>query len=449
MLNMRIIIAGAGEVGYHLAKQLSSEEHDIVVIDIDTSSLDRADSSTDVLTINGSSTAINVLKEARCEDADLVVAVTSSESVNINTCILAKKLGANKTIARVSNAEYISSDNKEMFTSLGIDHLIYPEELAAFEVYKLIERAAATDVIEFENGKLVLLGIKLDKQFPVSRKTLQQIAQEYSSLDFRIVAIHRGIRTIIPTGSDILLPNDQIFFITNSGGVPEILKLSGKVETKIENIMILGGGKIGRKAAKLLENEANIKLIEANEEKTSDLADYLQKTLVIKGDGRDLDLLAQEGIIDMDAFIAVTNDAETNIITCLMAKHLGVEKTIAQVDNVDYIPLTQTIGLDSLINKKLIAANNISRFIRKSDVISVATLQGIDADVYEFNVKEGSQITKKPIKKLKFPENAILGGYIRDHQAKIIVGDTQLQADDKVVLFALPGAVNKAEKLFQ
>lgn len=446
---MKIIIAGAGEVGYHLSKQLSTEEHDISVIDTNSEQLDRVDSATDVMTITGSSTSFKTLKEANCAAADLLVAVTSSESVNINTCIIAKKLGVKKTISRVSSAEYAAENNRELFNALGVDHLIYPEELAALEVEKLIERAAATDVLEFEDGKLSLLGLKLDKKIAVARKTIQQIAEEYDGFEFRIVAIQRGIRTIVPSGDDILLPNDQIFVITNADGIKEVIQLAGKQDTKLENIMILGGGKIGRKVAKLLENKTNVKLIESNPEMTINLADYLNKTLIIQGDGRDIDLLAQEGIIDMDGFIAVQEDAESNIIACLMAKHLGVEKTIAQVDNVDYIPLTQTIGLDSLINKKLITANNISRFIRKTDVVSIASLQGIDADVYEFNVKTKSAITKKPVKKLKFPRNAILGGYVRDGEGHIIVGDTQLQANDKVVIFALPGVINKVEKLFQ
>ena len=368
---MKIIIAGAGEVGYHLAKQLSNENHDITVIDIDNASLERVDSAMDVLTISGSSTSLKVLKNAKCEKTDLLVAVTSSESVNVNTAILAKKMGASKTVARVENAEYVNEENQTIFKTIGIDHLIYPEELAALELVKLIQRAAATDIIEFEDGKLSLIGLKLDANLPVIRKTIQEIAHKIEEVTFRVVAIHRGLRTIVPSGSDILLPNDQIFVITTHEGIEHIIKLVGKDQAKLNNIMFLGGGKIGRIAAKMLEGNINIKLIDSDMGKAVELADYLDKTLVIQGDGRDLDLLAQEGIIDMDGFIAVTHDAETNIITCLMAKHLGVTKTIALVDNVDYIPLTQTIGLDSLINKKLIAANNILKFIRKANIISI------------------------------------------------------------------------------
>lgn len=446
---MKIIIAGAGEVGYHLSKQLSIEQHDISVIDVDEEQLERVDSATDVMTIKGSSTSIEMLQSARVAETDLLVAVTSTESININTAILAKQLGAKKTIARVGNAEYVALENKEMFSSIGVDHLIYPEELAAIEIQKLIERAAATDVIEFEGGKLSLLGLKLDENLPILRKSLKDLSKEYEIIDFRIVAIHRGIRTIVPSGNDLLLPNDQIFIITTPEGIEKILELAGKDKARIDDIMILGGGKIGKKSAQLLENSLNVKLVESDKSRTLELADQLRKTLVIQGDGRDIDLLAQEGIIDMDAFIAVTNDAETNIIACLMAKHLGVNKAIALVDNVDYIPLTQTIGLDSLVNKKLIAANNITRFIRKSNVVTIASLQGIDAEVFEFIAKQGSAITKNPVKKLKFPKNAIIGGYVRNGQGHITKGDTQIQPDDKVVVFSLPFEINKVEKLFQ
>jgi trk system potassium uptake protein TrkA len=446
---MKIIIAGAGEVGYHLAKQLSLDEHDITIIDIDGARLDRIGSNSDVLTIPGSSTSIEILKSAHVENTDLLVAVTSSEAVNVNTAILAKKLGAKRTIARVSNDEYISADYKDMFKNLGVDNLIYPEDLAAIELVKLIERAAATDVIEFENGLLTLIGLKLDKNAKVIHKTMRETASEYHSLNYRIVAIHRGMRTLIPSGNDIFLPNDQIFVITNPGGQDKILELAGKDKTKIENLMILGGGKIGRKAARLLEDEINIKIIEKGKDRSVELADHLQKALVIQGDGRDLDLLAQEGIIDMDAFIAVTNDAETNIITCLMAKHLGVSKTVALVDNVDYVPLTQTIGLDALINKKLITASNISRFIRKSNILTLASLQGIDAEVLEFIARDNSKVTTAPVKNLKFPKNAIIGGYVRDGEGFITVGDSQLQPGDKVVVIALPSDISKVEKYFQ
>jgi trk system potassium uptake protein len=446
---VRIVIAGMGDVGYHLAKQLSNEEHDIIAIDMNQQRLSYSDSMADILTINGSATSVATLKQAKMDKADLFVAVTSFEEVNLTSAIIAKKLGAKKTIARISNSEYLDEKVDISFSEIGIDFMIYPEELAAKEMVNLILRSAATDVMDFEGGKLSVIGLRLDKDAPVIRKTIVDIAKEFESFDFRIVALHRNFRTIIPKGNDRFLPNDQVFVITRPEGNNVVLKLAGKEDINFDNIMILGGSKIGRRVAELLEDKMTVKLIESDEEKSLQLADSLSSTLVIKGDGRDIDLLAQEGIIDVDAFVAVTEDAETNIITCLMAKHLGVKKAIALVDKVNYIPLTQTIGLDSLINKKLIAANNISRFIRRSDVLALSTLEGIDADILEYVVQPNSPITKKPIKDLGFPKEAIIGGIIRGEESMIAVGDTRIQKGDKVVVFSLPGGVKQTEKFFK
>lgn len=445
---MRIIIAGIGDVGFQLAKKLSTENHDIIVIDNDQNRLNYTGAMSDVLSICGSSTSIKILESAKVDSADLVLAVTSNQEVNLTTSILAKKLGAKTCVARVSTGEYVSTDCSVNFSELGIDYLLYPEELAAFETVKLIKRTAASDVIEFENGKLALIGIKIDKTAPVAYKTLKEIVTDYSTIDFRIVAIYRGIRTVIPSGNDKILPNDQVFIITKPEGNKDILRLSGKSDLKFENLMILGGSKIGRLTAKLLEDELNIKLIESDKEKSFELAEYLNSTLVINGDGRDLDLLAQEGIIDMDVFVAVTDDSETNIITCLMAKHLGVKKTIALIDKVDYIPLTQTIGLDALINKKLIAINSIYRFVRKGKPVSFETLHGIDADVFEYIVAQNAKATKMKVKDLRFPKGAIIGGIIRESESFIALGDTQIKAKDKVVVFTLPGASAQIEEFF-
>lgn len=438
-----------GDVGYQLAKQLSSENNDIVAIDLDHDRLHYTDQMADILTIEGSSTSIKVLEEAKIDKADLLVAVTSSEEANIATAILGKKLGAKKTIARIANAEYLDPRHGVNFTELGIDFMIYPEELAAQETVNLINRTAATDIIEFENGKLQVIGLKIDKNAPIIHKSLSEISKQYSSFDFRVVAIYRNFRTIIPKGNDKFLPNDQIFVISKSEALETVLKLAGKENIKFDNIMILGGGKIGRRVASLLSDKMTVKLIDSNPEKAFELADELPNALIIQGDGRDIDLLAQEGIIDVDAFIAVTEDAETNIITCLMAKHLGVKKVIALVDKVEYVPLTQTIGLDSLINKKLIAANNIVRFIKKGEIISYSSLEGIDAVVMEFVAQPGSKITEDVISESEFPKDAIIGGFIRKNESFIALGSSKINPGDKVVVFSLPEAVSKLDKFFK
>jgi len=436
---MKIVIAGMGDVGYHLAKELSNESHDIIALDNNPQRLSQVDSMADILTIKGSATSITSLKESNVDKTDLFVAVTSSEETNISSAI----------IARIANAEYLTDDIVVKFKELGIDFMIYPEELAAQETVNLIKRTAATDLLEFEGGKISVMGLRLDKNAPIIRKTLTEVAHEYPNFDFRIVAMYRNSRTIIPKGRDQFLPNDQVFVITKPEGIEMILKLAGKENIKFDNIMILGGSRIGRRVAVLLQNDMKIKLIESDEEKTLTLADDLHDTLIIHGDGRDIDLLAQEGIIDVDAFVSVTDDAETNIITCLMAKHLGVTKAIALVDKAEYVPLTQTIGLDSLINMKLIAATNILQYIRRGEVIAQTTLEGIDAQLFEYIAQPNSPIVKKPVKDLGFPKEAIIGGIIRGNESFIVVGDSQIKPNDKVVIFSLPGGVKKIEKLFK
>lgn len=446
---MRIIIAGMGDVGYQLAKKLSSENNDIIALDVDKERLSYSDQMADILTIQGSSTSIRTLQLAGIERADLLVSVTSSEEVNITTSILGKKLGAKKTIARIANAEYLETDSQEYFSKIGIDFMIYPEDLAAKEIVNLINRTAATDIVEFQKGKISVIGLRLDKNAPIIHKTLAEISKQNPSMDFRVVAIYRNLRTIIPKGNDKFLPNDQIFVISKSGAIEQVLKLAGKEDIKFENIMILGGGKIGRKVASAISDKMKVKLIDSNLEKAHELADSLPNTLVISGDGRDIDLLAQEGIVDVDAFVAVTEDAETNIISCLLAKHLGVKKTIALVDKVEYVPLTQTIGLDSLINKKLIAANNISRYIKRGELLSYASLEGIDAEVMEFKAISGSDVTKDKIKDVDFPKGAIVGGLVRGEESIIATGETQIKPGDSVVVICLPDKVSIVEELFR
>ncbi|MEJ2506406.1 MAG: Trk system potassium transporter TrkA [Ignavibacteriaceae bacterium] len=443
---MRIIIAGMGDVGYHLAKELSNESHDIIAIDINQQRLAHTDSMTDILSINGSATSLSILKQINTDKADLFIAVTSSEEMNIASSILAR---AKKTIARISNEEYLSNEVKIIFNEVGIDFMIYPEALVVQETVNLIKRTAATDLLEFEGGKLSVMGIRLDKNAPIIHKTLNEVAKEYPNIDFRIVAIYRNFRTIIPMGKDKFLPNDQVFVITKPEGIEMILKLAGKENINFNNIMILGGSKIGRGVAKLLPEEMTVKLIESDEDKTFTLADELPRTLVIHGDGRDIDLLAQEGIIDVDAFVAVTEDAETNIISCLMAKHLGVKKAIALVDKTDYVPLTQTIGLDSLINKKLNAATNILQYIRRGEVLAQSSLEGIDAQLFEYEAHPNSPVLKKKVKDLDFPKEAIIGGIVRGEESFIVVGDSQILPNDKVVIFSLPAGIKKLEKLFK
>jgi trk system potassium uptake protein TrkA len=448
MKKMNIIIAGDGEVGFHLAKLLVGENHDITVVDPNSDLLKLIEAHTDLMTIPGDSTQISVLERANVRHTDLLISVVHDEQTNLITAIIGKKLGAKRTIARVNNTEYLEPKNSELFKSLGVDHLVCPERLAAEEIVNLLEQTAATETFEFSDGKLILFLIKLDEKAKVVGKTLDAIASEFPYLDFRAVAIHRNSKTIIPRGNDEFRIGDLAYVITRPDGIKTLLHLGGKKEYEIKKVMIVGGGRIGHKTATRLQKIYDLKLLEIDRDKSILLGNELNDVLVINGDARDIELLQDEGIEDMDAFIAVTDNSETNILTCLHARKFGVKKTIALVENIDYIDISQNIGIDTIINKKIITASYIARFTMGSEVLSSKVLHGIDAEVYEFVVKADSEVTKKPIRKLRFPEEAIIGGIVRGDDSYIAVGNFRIREGDKVVVFSLPSAVPKIDKLF-
>jgi len=446
---MKIIIAGAGEVGTHLAKMLSLESHNIVVIDTNNERLLNIESHLEVITINGSSTSIQTLKDAGAPKADLLISVTPTQETNVIGCILGKKLGAKKTIGRIDSPEYLRPGNIELFREMGVDSLIYPEQLAAREVVGLLSQVGTTELVNFSGGNLSMIVVRLDEDAPIINKSMMEAAQASIDLDYRAVAITRNGNTIIPRGDDRFRLHDVVYVITNHSGIKELMKFSGKVDYQVKNIMILGGSRIGARIAMQLENKANIKLVEIDREKSFKLADQLNNTMVIRGDGSDLDLLIEEGIKEMDAFIAVTGNSETNIMTCLQAKKLGVKKTIAEVENVEYIRLAENIGIDSMINKKFIAASHIFGFTMDPYVSSVKYLTGTDAEVMEIIAQENSKITKAQLKDIDFPRQALIGGVIRGKAGIIARGNTQILPYDKVIVFTLPAAISKVEKLFR
>lgn len=445
---MKIIIVGAGEVGFHLAKILSQEHHDIVVIDSDEERVGRVNENLDVLAVEGSGISPNLLSQSGAQNADLLVAVSPYDEINMLACQIASKLGTKRTIARVSNPEFNSPDALIKPEQLGISLTINPEAVTAEEVVRLVKRSTATDVLEFGEGRIQIIGLRLDGNSPLINKKMREIVTDYTELVFRVVAISRGARTIIPTGDDVFKKNDQVFAVCKTEYVKEMLRLAGKESEEVKNVMILGGGKIGSQVAESLEDSINVKIVESNKERSIELADRLRKALVIQGEGSDIDLLAKEGIMDMDVFIAVSEDEETNIISCLMAKHLGVSKTIALVENTDYVTLAGTIGLDVAVNKKLSAAQIILKFIRKGEILSVATLHGVDAEVIELLAKKGSDITKKALKDVNFPQGAIVGCVIRENDVLIPVGATKINPNDRVVVFTLPRSIPDLEKFF-
>lgn len=448
---MKIIIAGAGEVGFHLAKLLSYESQEITLIDTKKESLVYAIDHLDIRVIKGDATSIAVLKDARIEATDLFIAVTSSETTNITACVLAKQLGARRTIARISNTEFIDQKDEVGFAKFGIDELISPESLAAGEIELLLNQYGFNDSYEFENGALTMLSLKLSRTATIVNKNVQEAAEVFPQMRFMPIAIQRfGTQyTIIPRGDTQFKEGDKVIFVSSKGGDEELFQLSNKVRLDVKNVMILGGSKIGHKTAKdLCANNFKVKLVESNKDVAFELADDMPDVLIINGDGRNVELMEEENIANMDAFIAVTGNSETNIMSCLVAKSKGVKKTIALVENMDYYHISESIGIDTLINKKLLAANNIFRYIRKGEVVAMTKLNNMNAELLEFVVKSKSKITNKMIKELDFPRSAIIGGVIRNGEGIIPLGDFKIKAGDRIVVCSLPRAISEVEKLF-
>jgi len=448
---MKIIIAGAGEVGFHLAKLLSYESQAITLIDSKKESLMYADSHLDIKVIKGDATSIAILKEARIKDTELFIAVTSSETTNITACVLAKQLGANQTIARISNTEFIDMKEEVGFARFGIDELISPESLAAAEIELLLNQSVFNDTYAFEGGALTMLGLNLSRTATIVGKSIKEAAKLMPEIHFIPIAIQRfgSHLTIIPRGDTVLKEGDHVVFMTSKGGDEELCKLTGKIRTDIKNVMILGGGRIGSKTARgLSDSKFKIKLIEKEKSRAFDLADDLPNTLVINGDGRNVELLEEENIQDMDAFISVTGNSETNIMSCLVAKSKGVKKTVALVENIDYFELSHSIGIDTIINKKLLAANSIFRYIRRGEVVAMTRLNNMNAELLEFVVKPTSKICSKLIKDLDFPISAIIGGVIRNGEGITALGDFKIESGDRIVVCSLPQSIKKVERFF-
>ncbi len=448
---MKIIIAGAGEVGFHLAKLLSYESQEITLIDLDKERLAYAETHLDIKVVSGDITSVSVLKASNIAITDLFISVTSFETSNITSCVLAKQLGAKRTIARISNTEFIENKAELGFEVLGIDELISPESLVASEIELILNQSVFNDTYEFEDGALTMLGLTLSSEAQIIDKPVKVAAEILSDIHFIPIAIQRlGSRsTLIPRGDTKFKEGDRVVFMTSMGGDEELCKLTGKQKTPIKNIMILGGGHIGSSSASELSNaDFNVKIVEKSKERAIELADQLSDTLVINGDGRNIELLEEENLCEMDALISLTGNSETNIMSCLVAKSKGVKKTIALVENMDYFALTQSIGVDTLINKKLLAANSIFRYIRKGEVVAMTKLANMEAELLEFVVKETSKICGNFIKNIDFPRAAIIGGVIRFNEGIIALGDFKIQPGDRVVVCCLPQSIKKVESLF-
>ncbi len=444
---MRIIIAGAGEVGTHLAKMLSQEKLDIILMDSDEDRLVFPNSNMDILPVVGNPTSLRNLEDAGIKNTDLFVSVTPEETTNVMACMLAHNLGAKRTLARINNYEYLLPRSKEFFQNLGISAMIYPEMLAAKEIVSDIRRPWTRQYWELLGGALILIGVKLRDNSQLIGKQIMELPSE--DKQYHIVAINRQNKTIIPRGSDYIQSGDLVFFTTTKANVEEVRRQAGKEDPEVKKIIIMGGSRIAVRACQYLPNHIRIRLIEINKEKSHRLAESVPgNVLVINGDGRDTDLLKQEGIKDSQAFIALTDNASTNILACLAAKRYGVFKTIANVENLDYISLAESMDIGAVINKKLIAASYIYQFLLDVDVSNVKCLTFANADVAELVARPNSKITRKKVKDLHLPHDMTLGGIIRDGEPMLVKGDNQIQALDHVVVFCLDSAMRKLEDYF-
>lgn len=445
---MKIVIAGAGDVGVYLARMLSHEKHNIMLMDIKEENLTYANTHYEILTHTGSCSSIQDLRVAGVEKARLFIAVTESEEVNITACILAKKLGAKRVVARVDNQEYIQDSNEDILKSMCIDEFVYPEALAANEIVASLKMSSAHLIHEFADSDMVLFSVLLKDSSPLIDNTLQEVRKQYPSRAYRAVAIKREGETIIPKGHNRFRKGDLLFIMSEKNSIEEALQLCGTEQYDLKNVMILGGSRIGQRTAQMLQHKYNVKLLEIDKEKSFTIADRLPETLVVCGDGRSVDLLREEGVGAMDVFIAVTGNSETNIFSCLLAKKLGVKASIAEVEHTDFIDLAETVGVGTMINKKLIAAGTIYKHTTDTEITHFKQITDAEADILELIAKKNSRITKAPLHDINFIDGATVGAIIREGKDIIAYGDSCVQAEDRVVVFTMPHLIKKVESYF-
>ena len=445
---MKIIIAGAGAVGTHLAKLLSRGKQNITLMDDNEERLSALSSNFDLMTIVASPTSIKGLEEVGTKDADLFIAVTPDESRNMTACMLASNLGAKKTVARIDNYEYLLPRNKEFFHKLGVDSLIYPEMLAAKEIVSSIRMSWVRQWWEFYGGALILIGTKMREKAEILDVPLYKLGGP--NLPYHVVAIKRGNETLIPRGDDAIRLNDIVYFTTTRKFLPYVRKITGKEDyVDVRNVMIMGGSRIAVRTAQYVPDYMQVKIVDNDLNRCNRLTELLDdRTMIINGDGRDMDLLVEEGLKNTEAFVALTGNSETNILACLAAKRMGVSKTVAEVENIDYIGMAESLDIGSVINKKMITASHIYQMMLDADVSNVKCLTFANADVAEFTVKEGSLITKHPVKDLGFPKGVTIGGLIRNGEGVVVMGNTLIQPGDHVVVFCLSMMIKKIEKFF-
>ncbi|WP_288768615.1 Trk system potassium transporter TrkA [uncultured Prevotella sp.] len=447
---MKIIIAGAYAIGSHLAKLLSRNNQDIVLIDDDEQRLENISSDYDILTMHASPTSLAALKNAGAAEANLYIAVTPDENLNMNSCVMAKAIGAKKTVAKVNNYEFVEPEMAKFYEKLGIDSLIYPENLAAYDIVNGLKMSWVRQRWDVHGGALVMLGIKLRETCEILDRPLKELCKPDSP--YYIVAIRRDGDTIIPGGNDVLKMYDLVYFMVTKQYIPYVRKIVGKEHyVDVKNVMIMGGGDTAVRALKNMPEYMNVKLMEHDVERCDILNDQIddQRVMVINGDGRDLQLLNEEGIHTTQAFVALTSNAETNILACLTAKRMGVRKTVAAVENLDYVNMAVSLDIGTIINKKAIAASHIYQMMLDAEVNNVRFLMTANADVAEFTAHPKSKVTKKRVFELGLPNGATIGGLVRNGEGHLVSGGTQIEAGDIVVVFCYNVRMEKLEKFFK
>lgn len=443
---MRIIIAGAGEVGSHLAKLLSREEQDIVVIDPDNHRLANLDANYNLMTLKGNPISFKDFRQAGVEKCDLFIAVTPEETQNILACSIARSIGAQRTVARIDNFEFMSEEHQEYFTRMGVNALIYPELLAAQEIYTALHRTWVRQWFELHDGEIIILGVKLRDNAQIIGMQLKEFAQ--IKHNFHVAAIKRRHETIIPRGDDVIKESDILYFATRKDHVDELIELCGKKTRRIKKLIIMGGSRIAIRLAALAGNEYDIKIIDNNIDTCRSLPERCPNCDIIHGDARDIDVLREEGIADTDAFIALSSSSETNILACLTAKEFGVAKSIAEVEDLQFISEAEGLNIGTIINKKLLASSKIFQLLLDTDSTTSKCLALADAEVAEIEAKPGSKITRSAVKNLSLPRGMTIAALIRDGKGMLVSGNTEVQPGDHVVVFCLSGSIHKVEKLF-
>ena len=446
---MKIIIAGAYAIGTHLAKLLARNDQDIVLIDEDEERLNNISSDYDLMTVHASPSSIKSLKNAGVGNADLYIGVTPDENMNMNSCILAKALGAKKTVAKVNNYEFMNPELKVIFDNVGIDSLIYPENLAAQDIVNGLKMSWVRQRWDVHNGALIMLGIKLRETCEILNEPLKDLCKPESP--YHIVAVKRGDETIIPRGDDVLKMYDMAYFMTTRNYIPYIRKIVGKEHyVDVKNVMVMGGGNTAVRAVQMMPEYMNVKIFESDEKRCEQINELIDtdKAMVFNGDGRDISLLVEEGVKNTQAFVSLTGNAETNILACLTAKRLGVRKTIAMVENIDYVKMAESLDIGTIINKKAIAASHIYQMMLDSDVKNTRFLMTANADVAEFTAQEGSKVTKKKVFELGLPHGTTIGGLVRGGEGHLVSGGSQIEAGDIVVVFCHNVNMSKIEKYF-